>query len=224
MTKSRKSYFLMTTAAAFCAVPLLAFGQTQAAPDGTPGNPPSTAVQRSIDSVTGNRTDADGTGNNPPGTAAGRAMERATDGTTTRAPDGTPGNPPGTAASRAMDRATTPGAPATTTGATTGTMAVDSARLQGGRRASRLIGANIYNENNESVGEVSDIIIPTAGGNLVAILSVGGFLGIGDRLVAVPYERLEHAADRNRWILRGVTKDALKEMPAYTYDDAARRG
>jgi sporulation protein YlmC with PRC-barrel domain len=244
----RKHILLMTTAAALVAAPVLAFGQTQPnTRDGTPGNPPSTAVQRTIDGAAGERTDADGTGNNPPGTAVGRALDRAGE-ATERAAERT-----GEAAERATERAGdatrratdsitpnttttsrdgtttttttgTTGTAATGTGATAGTMAVDSARLRGGWRASRLIGSNVYNENNETVGEVEDIIIPSTGGNPLAILSVGGFLGIGDRLVAVPYERLEHAADRNRWMLRGATTDGLKELPAYSYETAERRG
>jgi hypothetical protein len=227
-----KHILMMTTAAALCATPMLAFGQqntgsssqmpttTQSAPqqgaaggapttgvgtaptaqanprDGTPGNPPSTATQRATDSVTGNRTDPDGTGNNPPGTAAGRALDRATGSDTTRA--------------------TT--APDTTTGATTGMAAADSARITGGRRASKVIGSNVYNEQNESIGEVDDIIIPQGASQPVAIISVGGFLGIGARLVAIPYERLQHATDRDRWMLPGATKDSLKSLPAFTYE------
>jgi sporulation protein YlmC with PRC-barrel domain len=101
-------------------------------------------------------------------------------------------------------------------------MAVDSARIQGGRRASKLIGSNVYNENNESIGEVDDIIIPAGTNQPVAIISVGGFLGIGARLVAVPYERLQHATDRDRWTLPGATKDSLQTLPAYTYEDNRR--
>ena len=75
--------------------------------DGAPGNPPSTATQRAVDSVTGNQTPPDGTPGNPPGTAVGRAANRANE----RAgdplnvdgrPDCTPGNPPGTAVSRTL--------------------------------------------------------------------------------------------------------------------------
>jgi hypothetical protein len=80
-----------------------------ARPDGTPGNPPSTATGRAVDRLQGETPRADGTPGNPPGTAAGRALDRATDGrvtgadTTTR-PDGTPGNPPSTATGRTVDR------------------------------------------------------------------------------------------------------------------------
>ncbi|WP_372624003.1 PRC-barrel domain-containing protein [Falsiroseomonas sp.] len=228
----RKHTLLMTTTAALCALPFLAFGQVQPNPrDGTPGNPPSTATQRTLDRATGERTDADGTGNNPPGTAAGRTLERAGDAAqgaaeragdaTRRAADSVTPNTTTTTTPSGTTTTTTTGA--TTTGTATGTMAVDSARMQGGRRASRLIGTNIYNEANETVGEVEDIIIPTGGGNPVAILSVGGFLGIGDRLVAVPFERLQRAADRDRWVLPGATRDGLKELPAYSHEEADRR-
>jgi sporulation protein YlmC with PRC-barrel domain len=233
----RKSIVTMTTAAALCAMPVLAFGQatsggssqapqaTQTAPsagapgtantrDGTPGNPPSTATQRALDSATGNRTDADGTGNNPPGTAAGRALDRATGGTA----------PTATAPGSTAPTATAPATGNSATGATTPGMSVDSVRLRDGRRASQVIGSTVYNENNESVGEVDDLIVPQAGGQPVAILSVGGFLGIGARLVAVPYERLQHNADRNRWMLQGASKDSLQSLPAFTYDNNNRRG
>jgi hypothetical protein len=96
------------------------------------------------------------------------------------------------------------------TGATTPGMAVDSERLQGGRRASRVIGATIYSMENETIGSVDDLIVPPGGGQPVAVLSVGGFLGIGARLVAVPYERLQYNAERERWTLPGVTRDSLR--------------
>ncbi|WP_270937668.1 PRC-barrel domain-containing protein [Falsiroseomonas oryzae] len=270
-----KHVLLMTTAAALCVAPMLAFGQANtggssqmqgtnqttpqqgaagggraAAPgapgasagnpstgndarggvtaqanprDGTPGNPPSTATQRGADAVTGNRTDPDGTGNNPPGTAAERALDRATGTNTSGTNDGRPGAATGrTTTGTTATGTTAPGTAAT--GATTGSMAVDSARMQGGRRASKVIGSTVYNENNESIGEVDDIIVPPGGGQPVAILSVGGFLGIGARLVAVPYERLQHAGDRDRWTLQGATKDSLQSLPEYRYEDGGRRG
>lgn len=184
--------------------------------DGTPGNPPSTATQRATDAVTGQRTDPDGTGNNPPGTAAGRAIDRATGGTASGAATD----------SDSTRRAAPATATGTTTGATgaTGTMAVDSARLREGRRASKVIGSTVYNENNDSIGSVDDIIVPPGGGQPVAVLSVGGFLGIGAHLVAIPYERLQYNAERERWTLQGATKDSLQALPAYSYDEGNRRG
>jgi hypothetical protein len=114
----------------------------------------------------------------------------------------------------------------TGTGATTPGMAVDSERLQGGRRASRVIGATIYNAENDTIGSVDDLIVPPGGGQPVAVLAVGGFLGIGARLVAIPYERLLYNPERERWMLPGATRDSLRALPAYSYeeDGLRRRG
>ena len=225
-TTLRQNLLAMSAATALLAVPALAFAQ-QTAPagndarggvmaqgntstprDGTPGNPPSTATQRAADSATGNRTPADGTPGNPPGTAAGRAVDRALGTNMSGA------NPGG---SNAADTSTT------RAGATPGAMAVDSAAMRSARRASKVIGSNVYNENNESIGEVDDILIPASGGAPVAVISVGGFLGIGAKLVAVPYERLQMNTERNRWTMSGATKEGLTSLPTFTYDNAAER-
>lgn len=160
--------------------------------------------------------------------ALGQAMpvpNEARGGMSAQAPtDGTPGNPPGTAVGRAIDRATTatPTAPAPV--ATPPGLAVDGVTLRNGRRASEIIGSNIYNEDNDSIGEVDDLIVRPGGDVPVAVISVGGFLGIGAKLVAIPYDRLTHDAQRNRWMLRGASKDSLKSLPSFSYDSAARRG
>ncbi|CAA9285175.1 MAG: hypothetical protein AVDCRST_MAG27-4407 [uncultured Craurococcus sp.] len=221
MRTTRDSLLAMTAAAALLALPALAQAQTQGQPrdasggllaqtpprDGAPGNPPSTATQRGADSTTGNRTPADGTPGNPPGTAAGRAVDR-TLGTNT------------TGAQPENNRAATPSA----TGATTGALAVDSSALRSGRRASKVIGSAVYNENNESIGEIDDILIPPGGSAPVAVISVGGFLGIGAKLVAVPYDRLNMAANSNgRWTLAGATKDSLGSLPTFTYESQPER-
>jgi sporulation protein YlmC with PRC-barrel domain len=161
----------------------------------------------------------------------GRAVDRTLGTNTTGAnPAGTSIVTPGATTTGTTTATTT--APITT-GAGTGAMAVDSTVMRSGRRASRIIGSNIYNENNESIGEVEDILIPqlagagsTPMGSPVAIISVGGFLGIGAKLVAVPYERLQLNTERNRWMLTGATKDSLNALPTFSYDTIAneRRG
>lgn len=87
------------------------------------------------------------------------------------------------------------------------------------RRASRVIGANIVNEENRTVGEVHDLMIAPSGGPVIAVLSVGGFLGIGERYVALPLSELQWSADRERWTLPGATVDSLKARPAFSYPD-----
>ncbi len=115
-------------------------------------------------------------------------------------------------------------------GATTQTMpgssshnqVVDSRTLREGRRASRLIGASVYNDSAETIGEVDDLLIPREGGPPVAIISVGGFLGIGAKLVAVPYDNLRMGS--SRWTLPGATKESLNALPGFSYEAPASRG
>jgi osmotically-inducible protein OsmY len=86
-----------------------------------------------------------------------------------------------------------------------------------GHRASKLLGATVYNEQEEKVGTVDDLIITPDRALSYAILSVGGFLGLGRRLVAIPVEQLH--AEQGRLILPGATQEALKEFPEFQYAD-----
>jgi hypothetical protein len=86
-----------------------------------------------------------------------------------------------------------------------------------GYRASKIIGSTVRNDANEAIGKINDIIIGRNDRALVAVVSVGGFLGVGDKLVAVPYDQLRPTNDNKGLILAGATKDALKSLPAFTY-------
>jgi hypothetical protein len=121
--------------------------------------------------------------------------------------------PPATQTPAPMPRPTVPAPQATAPQATV------PAPMTDGRRASRIIGANIYNEENRSVGEVHDLMISQTGGPITAVLSVGGFLGIGERYVAVPLSDLRWSAERSRWMLPGATADSLKARPAFNYPE-----
>jgi hypothetical protein len=90
-------------------------------------------------------------------------------------------------------------------------------------RASRIIGSTVYNERNESIGSVDDIILASGNSSPMAVVSVGGFLGIGAKLVAVPMSDLRWSAADNRWTITGATKESLTALPSFSYD-AARRG
>ncbi len=92
---------------------------------------------------------------------------------------------------------------------------VDVTKLASGYRASKIIGGTVVNEANETVGKVDELLIGADGKTPYAVLSVGGFLGLGDRLVVVPYDSLKMAA--NKIMLPGATKDALKTLPEYKY-------
>ena len=90
-------------------------------------------------------------------------------------------------------------------------------------RASRIIGSSVFNERNESIGSIDDLILAQGNSSPMAVVSVGGFLGIGAKLVAVPMSDLRWSAADNRWTITGATRESLTSLPAYSYD-AARRG
>jgi sporulation protein YlmC with PRC-barrel domain len=82
--------------------------------------------------------------------------------------------------------------------------------------ASKLIGAVIYNEANEKIGTVDDLILTSEDKAVVAIIQVGGFLGAGGKLVAVPYHQLQRDKE-NKLFMAGANKDSLNVMPGFTY-------
>jgi len=95
------------------------------------------------------------------------------------------------------------------------------------QRASRIIGATVRNNQNESVGEVEDLIMDKSGAVKAAIVSVGGFLGIGERWVAVHYESLAIQPDgANLRVALNTTRDQLKGAPEFKYENnwARNRG
>jgi sporulation protein YlmC with PRC-barrel domain len=82
-------------------------------------------------------------------------------------------------------------------------------------RASKLIGAVVYNQNNERVGEVDDIVIGNGKTVEALILGVGGFLGVGERKVAIKPDAAVVSETDNRKIqvVVNATKDELKNAP-----------
>jgi hypothetical protein len=86
-----------------------------------------------------------------------------------------------------------------------------------GYRATKIVGSGVINDRNETIGKIDDLIISRDDRALYAILSVGGFLGMGNRYVAVPYDRLTPSSDNQKFVVAGATKEALKTMPEYKY-------
>jgi sporulation protein YlmC with PRC-barrel domain len=85
-------------------------------------------------------------------------------------------------------------------------------------RASRLIGTQVYNDRNEKIGQIDDILLPASGGEPKAVLSVGAYLGGGTKLVQVPLNHVQPQTDRMVMAGADGTKPALTTMPRYTYD------
>ena len=69
--------------------------------------------------------------------------------------------------------------------------AADQTSYQGNWRASKIIGLSVYNSNNQDVGSINDILMNKSGNAKAAVISVGGFLGVDARLIAVPFDKLK---------------------------------
>ena len=81
--------------------------------------------------------------------------------------------------------ATTEKSPTASTATTTTTSASDEWRV------SKMAGVKVYNEANENIGSINDLLMDKSGAVKIAVIGVGGFLGMGEHLVAVPYEKLK---------------------------------
>jgi hypothetical protein len=92
---------------------------------------------------------------------------------------------------------------------------VDVTSLADGYRASKIIGATVVNEANETIGKVDDILVGRNDKVLYSVLSVGGFLGMGSKLIAVPYASLQ--VSDTKMVLPGGDKDQLKALPEFKY-------
>ena len=69
--------------------------------------------------------------------------------------------------------------------------ASDSSSFQGNWRVSKVVGLSVYNENNESLGSINDLLTDKDGNIKAVVLGVGGFLGVGEHLVAVPFDKIK---------------------------------
>src|SRR5262245_6084995 len=83
----------------------------------------------------------------------------------------------------------------TTKNAPTTTMSDTSSSFQGNWRASKLVGLSVYNEKNESVGSINDMLTDKNGKIVAVVIGVGGFLGVGEHLVAVPFEKVKFSSE-----------------------------
>jgi sporulation protein YlmC with PRC-barrel domain len=95
-------------------------------------------------------------------------------------------------------------------------MVVDVAAVGKGYRASKLIGSSVVNDKDEKIGTLDDLIVDPQQ-VLFAVLQVGGFLGVGGHLVAVPYKSLVLDHPGGKVELPGASKDELKKLPEFRY-------
>src|SRR5229473_6497119 len=69
--------------------------------------------------------------------------------------------------------------------------AASDSSFQGNWRASKLVGLSVYNDNNESIGAINDLLMDKDGNIKGVVLGVGGFLGVGEHLVAIPFDKMK---------------------------------
>ena len=102
-------------------------------------------------------------------------------------------------------------------GSTTTGMSVEELKTiaRGWSATKQILGKPVYNDKNEKVGDVDDLIIAPDSSVSYAIIGVGGFLGLGERQVAVPVNRFKNT--EGRIVLPDATKEALQAMPSFQY-------
>jgi sporulation protein YlmC with PRC-barrel domain len=81
---------------------------------------------------------------------------------------------------------------------------------------------SVYDPQDNKIGDIKDLLVDKGGKIDAAIVGVGGFLGAGEKNVAVPFNSLK-LTDKNgkRYLVMDTTKEALKSAPGYTFDRTA---
>ena len=125
---------------------------------------------------------------------------------------------PAPAETTAQAPAADPAAPATD--ATT-TAAIDKSTLTQmpatEMKAEELVGTTVYGANDENIGEIGDIVLTQDGKVDAVIIDVGGFLGVGEKPVAVGFDNLAFMADKDgkKYLYTNFSKEQLDKQPAY---------
>jgi hypothetical protein len=84
----------------------------------------------------------------------------------------------------------------------------------------QIIGSTVYNEKNEKIGKIDDLIIAPDTSVSYAIIGAGGFVGLGKHQVAIPVEQFD--LQDGKITLAGATKEAVKAMPEFEYSKSAK--
>jgi sporulation protein YlmC with PRC-barrel domain len=104
--------------------------------------------------------------------------------------------------------------------------ATDTSSFKGDWRASKIAGLSVYNEKNESVGSINDLLMDKSGNIKAVVIGVGGFLGVGEHLVAVAFDKVKFtdepivyasaANDPNAGMAKDPNAGMAKTMPPTT--------
>jgi sporulation protein YlmC with PRC-barrel domain len=92
--------------------------------------------------------------------------------------------------------------------------------LPAGTTVTNFYKQNVYDPLDNKIGGIDDVLIDKEGRVTALIIGVGGFLGMGEKNVAIPFSDIRASEkNNNKWYLvLNTTKDALKTAPGYTYD------
>ncbi|MEK9278227.1 MULTISPECIES: PRC-barrel domain-containing protein [unclassified Bradyrhizobium] len=88
-------------------------------------------------------------------------------------------------------------------------------------RASKMAGLRVYNDSNENIGSINDLLMDKSGAIKMAVIGVGGFLGMGEHLVAIPYEKLKFSEEAVAYNTGTGTSPTGAKPPASTTTGAA---
>jgi sporulation protein YlmC with PRC-barrel domain len=78
---------------------------------------------------------------------------------------------------------------------------------------------DVYDAHDSKIGDIKDVLLDKSGQVAAVILGVGGFLGIGEKDVAVPFNAIRVTEkDSKRYLVMNTTKEALQSAKGYTYD------
>src|SRR6202000_328739 len=92
---------------------------------------------------------------------------------------------------------------------------------EGEWRASKLVGVNVYNDANEKIGDINDVILDRSGKGENVVLGGGGVLGMGEHYVAVAYDSLKWSNEPPR-SSTASTAPSINDRPATNVDRNAR--
>jgi len=99
--------------------------------------------------------------------------------------------------------------------------ASESTSFKGNWRASKVVGLNVYNESNESLGSINDLLMDKNGDIKAVVIGVGGFLGVGEHLVAVPLDKVKFVDEPVAYTGTAGTSGAKTSTGAGTTTGAA---
>lgn len=124
-------------------------------------------------------------------------------------PQGGEAPTPGAPGTPAPAPTTPPGAPAG--GADTSASAAMTEAITGWSVKDKIMGNAVYNEKDEKIGDINDVVLASDGKAAYFIVGAGGFLGMGERSVAIPFDEIKQTGDK--LVLSGYTKEQLKALP-----------